>query len=262
MIRRSYGPLVRLMLGAAILATSPVMANAQTAAPPPGPLAKPNTNPRDFTGVWQTPGYQYRFVPADGSPTPWQPWAKAEYEARQKAQKDGIPLSDSTARCMPSGMPRIMAAPYPIKILQTPKEVVILHEVQHLMRFIYLNEEHPNELDRTFMGHSVGRWEGDTLVVDTTANSTQTLLDEAGDPHSDKLHVVERIRKIDGGKRLENMITIDDPGAYTKPWVTVRYYDWKPEIRFMEYICEENNRNATDANGIVGAGLNISAPPR
>jgi hypothetical protein len=224
---------------------------AQTAAPPPGPLAQPTADPRDFTGVWLTPGYQSRFVPADGSPTPWLPWAKAEFDARQKAQADGRPMTDSTAQCMPSGMPRIMAAPYPIKILQTPKEVVILHEVQHLFRTIFLNEEHPAELDRTFMGHSVGHWEGDTLVVDTTANSTQTLLDEQGDPHSDQLHVVERIRKIDGGKRLENLITIDDPGAYSKPWTAVRYYNWRPDIRLIEYICEENNRNKTDAEGRV-----------
>jgi hypothetical protein len=255
MIRISPARLALLASACLCLGASPLTAAAQSAAPPPGPLAQPTADPRDFTGIWLTPGYQYRFVPADGSPTPWQPWAKAEFDARQKAQADGVPMTDSTAQCMPSGMPRIMAAPYPIKIMQTPKEVVIMHEVQHLFRIIYMNEEHPADLERTFMGHSVGHWEGDTLVVDTTANTTQTLLDEAGDPHSDKLHVVERIRKIDGGKRLENMITIDDPGAYTKPWVAVRYYDWRPEIRLMEYICEENNRNATDANGVVHAGV-------
>ena len=241
-----------LLLAGSILA-APFTASAQSAAPPPGPLAQPTADPHDFTGVWQTPGYVYRFVPADGTPTPWQPWAKAEFDARQKAQADGKPMTDSTAQCMPSGMPRIMAAPYPIKIMQSAKEVVILHEVQHLFRTIFLNEEHPAELERTFMGHSVGHWEGDTLVVDTTANSTKTLLDEAGDPHSDQLHVVERIRKIDNGMRLENRITIDDPGAYTKPWVALRTYDWKPQIRLMEYICEENNRNGTDADGVVRA---------
>jgi hypothetical protein len=240
-----------LIAALAVLAASPAL--AQTAAPPPGPLAEPSADPRDFTGVWLTQGYISRFTPADGTPTPWLPWAKAEFEKRQKAQADGRPMTDSTAQCMPSGMPRIMAAPYPIKILQTPKEMVILHEVQHLFRIIFMNEQHPEELDRTFMGHSVGHWEGDTLVIDTTANSTQTLLDEQGDPHSDQLHVVERIRKIDGGKRLENMITIDDPGAYSKPWTAVRYYNWRPDIRLIEYICEENNRNVTDANGVVVA---------
>ncbi len=244
----------RAALAAALLVVAaPLTAAAQSAAPPPGPLAQPTADPHDFTGVWQVKGYQSRFVPADGTPTPWLPWAKTEFDKRQQAQKEGRPMTDSTAQCMPSGMPRVMAAPYPIKIMQTPKEVVIMHEVQHLFRIVFMNEAHPEDLERTFMGHSVGRWDGDTLVIDTAANSTQTLLDEMGDPHSDKLHVVERIRKIDGGKQLENMITIDDPGAYSKPWTAVRYYDWKPEIRLIEYICEENNRNGTDANGVVTA---------
>jgi hypothetical protein len=229
----------------------PALAVAQSAAPPPGPLAKPSADPRDLTGVWQVNGYQMHIVGIDG-PIPYQPATQAEYERRRKAQADGKPITDSTARCLPSGVPRIMAAPYPIKILQTPKEVVILHEVQHLMRFVYLNEEHPKDLDPTYMGHSVGHWEGDTLVVDTTALTPLTLIDEAGTPHSDVLHVIERFRKIDNGATLENILTVDDPKAFTKPWRARFLYRWRPEVRFLEYICEENNRNVTSSDGVVG----------
>ena len=148
-----------------------------------------------------------------------------------------------------------MGAPYPIKIMQDKKEVVILHEVQHLFRFVYLNEQHPpaDDLDPTFMGHSVGKWDGDTLVVDTVALNKDTLINEAGDPHSDKLHMIEHWSKSADGKVLTDLLTIDDPGAYSKPWSIEYKYYWHPEIRFIEYICEENNRNVTDANGIVRA---------
>ena len=235
----------------ALFAIAPGL-RAQTAEPPPGPLAKPNANPRDFSGMWQQRGYAIRYPVVGGGEAPYLPWAAAEAKRRSDAQAAGKPIADSTAQCLPSGMPRIMGAPYPIKIMQNDKEMVILHEVQHLMTFVFLNEEHPKELDRTFHGHSVGHWEGDTLVIDTVALNKDTLINEAGDPHSDKLHVVQRWKKIDNGAAIENILTIDDPGAYSKPWSIRFVYYWKPEIRFMEYICEENNRNDV-VNGVVVA---------
>jgi hypothetical protein len=229
------------------------LAFAQTADPPPGPLAQPSKNPRDFTGVWQQKGYNIRYPVVGGGPPPYLPWAAAEAKQRADAQRAGTPMTDSTAQCMPSGTPRIMGAPYPIKILQTPKEFIILHEVQHLFQFVYLNEQHPADLDPTFMGHSVGHWEGDTLVIDTVGLKKETLINEAGDPHSEKLHLIQRWTKSADGKSIENLLTVDDPGAYAKPYTTKFTYYWHPEIRFLEYICEENNRNVTDASGIVRA---------
>jgi len=227
---------------------------AQTAEPPPGPLAQPNTNPRDFSGMWQIRGYAIRYPVVGGGEAPYLPWAKAEAKRRADAQAAGTPIADSTAKCMPSGSPRIWGAPYPIKIMQNDREVVVLHEVQHLMSFFFLNEEHPKELDRTFHGHSVAHWEGNTLVVDTVAlkDGKETLINEAGDPHTDKLHVTMRWTKSPDGKSIENLLTIDDPGAYSKPWSIRFEYFWRPEIRFMEYICEENNRNET-VDGVVVA---------
>ncbi len=229
------------------------LSRAQTADPPPGPLAQPTKDPRDFNGVWQQKGYMIRYPVVGGGQAPYLPWAAADAKRRADAQKAGTPISDSTAQCMPSGTPRIMGAPYPIKIIQTKKETIILHEVQHLFQFVYMNEQHPADLDPTFMGHSVGHWEGNTLVMDTTALKGETLINEAGDPHSDKMHLIQRWSKSADGKVLTDLLTIDDPGAYSKPWSIKFDYYWRPEIRFIEYICEENNRNVTDENGVVRA---------
>jgi hypothetical protein len=248
------GKIVRSAMAAAVLGgLAAGVSLAQTAAPPPGPLAQPSKDPRDLSGIWLQKGYMIRYPVVGGGDAPYLPWAAADAKRRADAQKAGTPITDSTAQCMPSGMPRVMGAPYPIKILQTPKEVVILHEVQHLFQVVFMNEPHPEDLDPTFMGHSVGHWDGNTLVVDTTALRGDTLINEAGDPHSDKMHLIQRFTKSADGKTLEDLLTIDDPGAYAKPW-SIRYvYYWRPDIRLIEYICEENNRNVTDANGVVRA---------
>jgi hypothetical protein len=240
---------------AAVLAAGPGL--AQTGLPAPKPWPEPSKDPRDFTGVYSPAPGNGRLRPMDGSELPFQPWAKAENDRRVEGERTNKPVVNTSTLCLPSGTPRIMTAPYPVKVLHAPREVIFLFEVQHLMRFIYLDEQHPagDDLDPTFMGHSVGRWEGDTLVVDTVGLHGFTSLDQYDLPKSDQLHVVERIRKIDGGKQLEALITIDDPKAYTKPWTARTVFNWRPDIRFIEYICEENNRNPVDENGVVGADL-------
>ena len=226
---------------------------AQTSDPPPGPLAPPSKDPRDLSGVWQLSHIApLRYPVIGGGPMPYLPWTAAEAKRRDAAMAAGRPVSDTTSKCMPSGIPRVMGAPYPIKILQTPKELVMLIESQHLFRIAYLNEQHPADLDPTFMGHTVGHWEGNAFVMDTVGLRGDTTLNEAGDPHSDKLHVVERWTKTADGKELDDVIEIDDPGAYAHPFSIRLAYDWKPQYRLMEYVCEENNRNPTDGNGVVG----------
>ena len=238
-----------------MLAVQGGFASAQTAEPPPKPWAKPNANPRDFNGVYTPQRSNMRLRPMDGSELPFQPWARELNDQRVKAEAGNTPLVNTSTLCLPSGTPRIMTAPYPVKFITLPKEVVMLFEVQHLMRFVYLGEDHPKNLDTTFMGHSVGRWEGDVLVVDTVALKDFTSLDQYDLPKSGEIHVVERLRKINGGKQIEDLITIDDPKAYTKPWTGRVVFDWAPEIRFIEYVCEENNRNPVDEKGVVGTKL-------
>lgn len=212
---------------------------------PAVPVSVPN-----ISGIWMVQGFDRYTKQLDGSQPPRLPWTQKAFEEREAAEAAGSPLYDPTAACLPSGIPRIIATPYPTEIIQTPERTVFLYEAQHLFRIIHMNQQHPKHIEPSFMGHAVGHWEGDTLIIDTVGLVDETQIDEGGNQHSDQLHVIERIRKTDD-KTLEDVFTIDDPKAYSKPWTAKRTFKWRPEMRFLEYICEENNRNAPDENGVL-----------
>ncbi len=119
----------------------------------------------------------------------------------------------------------------------------------HTFRIVHLNAKHPDYIEPSHFGHSIGHWEGDTLVVDTVGFAKQTQIDEAGTLHSEQMHVIQRIRKV--GDTLEILFTIDDPRRLHKPWAAKRVWQWRPDVRFPEYVCEENNRNAPGADGVL-----------
>ena len=243
---------MRMLVGTTILVLS--LPSHAAEAPPtlgePGlrDAKMPDSVP-NISGVWQVRGFDRRTKPADGSETPWQPWAQKIFEERAAAEKAGKPMFDPTAACLPSGMPRLIASPYPVEIVQTPDKTVFLYEAQHLFRVVHMNAEHPRKVEPSFMGHAVGKWDGDTLVIDTVGLVKTTQIDEGGTMHSDALHVVERIRRVDKG--LEILFTIDDPKAFTKSWTAKRTWIWRPDVRLLEYVCEENNRNAPDDTGTL-----------
>jgi hypothetical protein len=166
---------------------------------------------------------------------PFRPSAEAKYKAT-------TPEQDPELTCVPPGIPATLLEPFPIEILQVPGKILMLFEYDHLARPIYTDgRKIPSDPDPTYMGTSVGRWEGDTLVVDTVGFNEKTWLDSTGLPHSDALHVTERIRRLDHNT-LEDLITIDDPKMYTKPWTVRKVFDLKPKWQIMEYECEENNK--------------------
>ena len=233
------------MASSAAAVEAPAKVGTPELRDPKVPASVPN-----ISGTWFTRGFNPRTKPDDGSETPWLPWTQQAYEKREKARQAGAPMVDPTAACLPSGIPRLIAAPYPIQIVQTPDKVVFLYEVQHLFRVIHMNAKHPAKVTPSFMGHSVGHWEGDTLVVDTVGLTLKTQVDENGTLHTDQLRVVERIRKV-SETAFEDRFTIYDSKAFTKPWTAVRNFNFQPDLRFLEYICEENNRNAPDANGVL-----------
>ena len=232
-----------MFLGAAASLACATSALAAAADPPENRPAHPNAAPADISGVWWVRGYDRSYEPADGSAVPFQEWSKAERERREEMERIGTPVADPPTRCMPHGVPRIMASPYPVLIVQTPGKVTLLHEVAHNVRHVYLDQPAPANPERTFLGTSVGRWEGDTLVVETTGFNGKTLIDEAGIPHTQDLRVVERFKKINGGRDLEVMMTVHDPKAFTAPWTMRRTWEWRPDVEVSEYVCEENNRN-------------------
>ncbi len=222
---------------------------AQDTAKPAGaaasaPKAATSSDPRDFDGVWWTPGYDRKYRTLEGELPPFTERGRREWEHNVKADEAGTPVADAPTGCLPHGIPRLLASPYPIQIITTPGQMTWVHEVNRNQRWIYMDEPHPPNPPKTYLGHSVAHWEGDTLVIDTIGLNDKTRIDEEGITHTDQLHVVERIRKIDGGAQLESLITITDPVMFTKPWTTKRLYKARPEVRVMEYVCEENNRNA------------------
>jgi hypothetical protein len=199
----------------------------------------------DLSGVWEIITYQPEVKTLSGDLPPFLPWAASRYRASVQAQDAGKPLIDSSTLCLPHGIPRLMYAPYPFQIIQKRKRITILHEVNHLVRFIYMDESHPTSLGKpTYLGHSVGRWDGSDLIIDSIGFNDLTLIDRAGIPHTEALHVIERYSLRDGGKGLEGLITIDDPKTFSHPWQTKIVFKRSPDVHITEYACAENNKNS------------------
>jgi hypothetical protein len=203
------------------------------------PAAKPGPSPPgDISGVW---------MPQQGTPTfspnepPLQPWAAAKYRSVRPGDgpQAGSQSQDPILSCDPPGVPRILLLPFPVQIVQTRGQVIMLFEYDHFIRQIFMDRRtHPADLDPTWMGDSIGHWEGDTLVVDTVGLNEKSWLDQVGHPHSDALHVVERIRRADRDT-LRDDLTIDDPKAYTQTWKGRQTFKAKPGWHLMEYVCED-----------------------
>ena len=211
---------------------------------PTGPAPRTRDGKPDLSGVWNPDRhfiYDISTSLQSGETLPLQPWA-AEL-TRKRMSKD-----DPEANCLPTGVPRM--APYPWKIVQTPTLMVFLFEGNiHSYRQIFLDgRAHPKDPHPTWYGDSVGRWEGDKLVVDTVGFNDKFWFDFAGHPHTEKLHITERYWRPDLG-HLESEVVIDDPGAYTRPFTMHGHFPLEQNTEIMEYVCNENNQ---DVPHIVG----------
>jgi hypothetical protein len=182
------------------------------------------------------------------SDVPFQPWARALYDYRQaNTTKD-----DPHVRCKPSGGPRLFHTPYGFEFVDMPEfHRIYMIEVggPHTWRTIYMDgREHPKNLDPSFFGHSTGRWDGETLVVESVGFNERFWLTREGIPHTEFLHLVERFTRTDYDT-LKYEATIDDPGAYTKQWTGGWIIRWQPDQEMYEYICQDNNRDAKHMYG-------------
>ncbi len=228
--------------------------NAQTK-----PIPRLTDGKPDLSGIWQSGGVslygeptaQPAAAPAGPrpQPAPYQDWALA----KAKEYSDGLAKADPIASCFLPGVPRITTMPMPFEIVQKPGRVAILYEAFHAFRIIPTDGgKHPADLDPTFMGDSVARWEGDTLVVDVTGFNDKTWLDGRGHFHSDQLHVVERYRRTPEDT-LALEVTMEDPKVMTKAWVTNIVLRHPPRAdRVMEYECLENNQDLPHLTGPQG----------
>lgn len=171
---------------------------------------------------------------------PIQPWALALTNYRHSK----FLASEPYARCKPAGGPRQLMSPYGLEIISVPdQERIVILNISNgqSYRIIYMDgRDHPNNLRPSFFGHSVGHWEGDTLVVDTIGMNEKSWMSRDGLPHTEALHLTERFTRtsID---TLDYTVTIDDPGAYTGPWTSGFELGWQPQDELFEYICQENN---------------------
>jgi len=218
----------------------------------PGLLAAPQAAAAtpDLTGIWSPPRTPKGFLPYNFSPEappPMQPWAVKRCELvgcgtgpLGRANDDN--MDPYLTSCAPYGIPRLMNHVGPFEILQSKNRVLILFETTNAIRQIWMDGRgHPEDLDPSWLGHAIGHWEGTTLVVDTVGLTDKSWLDTAGHPHSDALHVVERIRRVDHDT-LENTLTFDDPKTYTRPWSSTIVYklrsgaDWSLK---EDIVCED-----------------------
>ena len=211
---------------------------------PQGAAPRMRDGKPDLSGIWNPDRhfiYDISTALKPGEALPLQPWA-AELTKKRMSH------DDPEANCLPTGVPRM--APYPWKIVQTPQLIVFLFEGNiHSYRQIFLDGRgHPDDPDPTWYGDSIGHWDGDTLVVDTVGFNDKFWFDFAAHPHTQQLHIVERYRRPDLG-HLESEVTIDDPGAYTKPFTMYGHFPLQANTEIMEYVCNENNQ---DVSHIVG----------
>jgi hypothetical protein len=207
----------------------------------------------DFTGVWAGPGFSH-VVGRNDTDTPtvsrfdpkkWSPFKPGGEAFLLRPLTGEILKDDPTAFCLPNGMPRQILSPYSQQWIQAPGTLVILYEYMHFFRTIPTDgRPHRKDIELSWMGDSVGKWEGDTLVIDTIGLKEWVLdafHDDGSRWHSDQLHLIERLKYIDP-MTVSYEVTVDDPKIWTAPWTQEFQMKLHPTWNVFEYVCEENAR--------------------
>ena len=219
-----------------VAGTTPVAAAATDKAPKKTPRM-PDGKP-DLTGVYNSSSIMFAGRQAVGMRDPIVATLKpgaGKYKVVRGPDDTGL-----TSDCMPTGVPEAYFMPYQFEILQGLNQVVILYEYPHLFRVVPIGGSHPLDLDPTWMGDSVGHWEGDVLVIDAVGFNDKTEL-PGGYRHTEALHVVEHFHRVDA-ENLEWEATIEDPNVFAKPWTLKRTFPLRPELtKVDEFVCENNH---------------------
>jgi len=231
---------VALAFSSALLGQS----NGQALAQPAAAKEQNAAANHDLSGVWNATSGVYLFAAFSKDEPPMTPWGKAQFDAARPSQgPNGVKLNETNDRvykCTPPGMPYIYIQLFPMQIIQTPKEVIELFEYDHIVRHIYIDgRKHPASFKPSYNGHSIGHWEGDTLVVDTIGLNGKNWLDRVGHPESAQMHILERIHRVDD-KTLQVDLNFDDVKSYTKPWTAQIRFLLHPDWDILEHVCEDN----------------------
>jgi hypothetical protein len=168
--------------------------------------------------------------------------------------KDGSITDAARKFCVPDGLPRVLATPYPFEIIQAPPgQITMVHELNHQIRVIAMDKPLPSFQELIpfpfYNGHSVGHFEGDTLVIQSAGFNEKTFLDATGAPHTDMLITTERVRKV-GANQLEDVITIHDPDYYTRDFSARFVYALRNDVRLEDYVCGEKHRDLGSVRGV------------
>jgi hypothetical protein len=242
-----------IALAFAIVMSFSSAASAQTKQPSGAPKV-PKSNPaHDLSGVWMldhtrplTVVERFWMYELTEEEPPMTAWGEAQYKAAKSSfGTRSYPLAETNDpiyhTCTPPGYPRIILHPFPMQVVQAPGEVIMLFEYDSVRHQIFTDgRPHDTSLGPLWMGDSIGHWEGDTLVADTVNFNDKTWLDRVGHPHTEALHVVERIRRTNH-YHLTDDITIDDPKAYTKPWSAHLDFLLRPKWTLAELFCEDQD---------------------
>jgi hypothetical protein len=245
MTNRLFGPLV---VGVCLCVWPAFATIARGQGGPPPVSAEPDGTPvprtadgrADLSGIWNK-----RLVlntAREVQPLPFTPEGL-------KAYNDVWNHIDPTSRCIFPGVPRVNSSPYPMQIVQLPDKLIFLYEYMHNFRVVYTDgRAHHEEWEPSLLGDSIGRWEGDTLVIETTNLTDRTWLDDHGNRHSDALKVTERWRRI-SANQLAYEETLDDSKFYTRPWTASWVMPLAPnDWVIMEYACTDNNKDMYDGH--------------
>ena len=204
----------------------------------------PGGHPVDLSGVWARYMDDNSRTWNESEPIPFTSWGEERHKATSEVVDGRLGRRDAVDpwlnECAPAGYPRILQiGASPFEFIQIPGRVMMLFEHDHWVRQIWMDgRKLPEDPDPTWMGYSVGRWEGDTLVIDTVGFNDKTWLNQAAYPHTEKLHLVDRWRRVQPDV-LEVEFTFDDPEAYTRPWTGKRLFGLKPDWEIREEVfCE------------------------
>jgi len=202
----------------------------------------------DLTGIWIANPPKVRDTTAGLKPreVSMTPWAQKIFDERKTGD---VSANDPDANCLPQGVPKISSAPEPFKIFQEPGAIVILYEAFDQFRQFFLDGRSlPKDPNPQWYGYSVAKWDGDTLVVESSGFNGKAWLDQLGHPSTEALHVIERFHRRDFG-HMDITATIEDSGAYTKPWTYVQPVVLLPDTELTEQVCNENNRDLPHMKG-------------
>jgi hypothetical protein len=202
---------------------------------------EPHPGTPNLTGKWAMPRPITHLLTGDGKEPPLSAAGKAEYVRRQAALKAGDRKIDPISDCIMHGTPRLLYAPYPFLILQTTRSVNFVHEANHTFRIIYWDKALPEDPDPDYLGYSIARFEGSTLVIDTIGLNDKTWLDYSGLPHGEKLKVQERYT-LTAADTIQGSVRITDPDYYRESWSSKFVLKRQPGMDLKESVCTDTHR--------------------